>query len=407
MSAAMGSSMFGYDSAFIGGTLSLPSFRSLFGLADASSATRAALSSHIVSTFQGGCFFGVIICYLIVETLGARWTLMMCGAIFDIGTILQVSSSGQLGLIYGGRVLTGKYPQMIQKGGTSTDKHIGLAVGASSLIVPAYISECSPPAIRGRLIGIFEIVLQFSQIIGFWVNYGVNNHISPTSNVQWRIPFALQFIPGSLLVIAMFFQPESPRWLAKKSKWSEARGVLSYLRQLPESDSYINWKVEAIKNQIEHENSGTGRSFLSKLREILTTNVKKRLLIGMALMMIQNLSGSNALNYYSPSIFQSIGFVGTNVSLLATGIFGIVKASMTTIFMLFLVDRVGRRPALLVGSTGALVAMYYLGAYSKLSGSFSESGATRDAGAYVAIVMIYIFAVFYAVSWNGIPWIFW
>lgn len=108
LSAAMGSSMFGYDSSFIGGTLSLPAFREVFGLADASSAERAALSSHIVSTFQGGCFFGAIFCYLIVETLGMRWTLMLCGAIFDIGTVLQVSSTGQLGLIYAGRVLTGE-----------------------------------------------------------------------------------------------------------------------------------------------------------------------------------------------------------------------------------------------------------------------------------------------------------
>lgn len=113
LSAAMGSSMFGYDSSFIGGTLSLPSFRSKFGLAKASANQRAALSSNIVSTFQGGCFFGTILCYMIAEKLGMRLTLMLCGVLFDIGTACQVAATGGLGLIYAGRVLTGKSAHFI------------------------------------------------------------------------------------------------------------------------------------------------------------------------------------------------------------------------------------------------------------------------------------------------------
>lgn len=123
-------------------------------------------------------------------------------------------------------------------------------------------------------------------------------------------------------------------------------------------------------------------------------------------MMLQNLSGINALNYYSPTIFKSIGFSGTSVGLLATGVFGLVKAFATLFFMVFGIDRLGRRRSLLVGSVGALVAMFYLAAYSELSNSF-EGTAKLDGGAYVAILMIYIFAIFYAMSWNGVPWIFW
>lgn len=159
--------------------------------------------------------------------------------------------------------------------------------------MPVYISECSPPAIRGRLIGIFEILLQFSQIIGFWVNYGVNKNISAASDTQWRIPFALQFVPGTLLVIAMFFQPESPRWLAKKSRWEQAQKVLSRLRNLPEDHGYIVWEVETVRAQLEHEAESPNRSFIVKVKEVLTSNVRSRLLIGMALMILQNLSGIN------------------------------------------------------------------------------------------------------------------
>ncbi|KAM0542722.1 hypothetical protein ACHAPJ_012655 [Fusarium lateritium] len=390
-SAALGSSMFGYDSAFIGGTLSLPSFQQRFDLASSTGTTLASLKANIVSTFQGGCFFGVLLCYYLTEKLGRRWVLILSGVLFNIGAIIQLVANGSLSYIYAGRVLT------------------GLAVGASSMIIPVYISESGPPAIRGRLIGIFEIFLQFSQIIGFWVNYGVNIHISPTSDAQWHIPFGLQLAPGTLLVICMFFQPESPRWLLNAGQTEQARTVLQRLRQLPADHAYLNWEIDSVLRQIEEEKAmGADKSFLAKLREVVGPTNRRRLLLGIALMFIQNMSGINALNYYSPSIFQSIGFTGRSVGLLATGIFGIVKACATGIYMIWGVDALGRRQSLMIGSAGASVALFYIGIYSKLSHSFDGGLAPgeRTPGAYVAIVMIYIFAVFYAISWNGVPWIF-
>jgi sugar porter (SP) family MFS transporter len=279
------------------------------------------------------------------------------------------------------------------------------------MVIPIYISEASPPAIRGKLIGVFEIFLQVAQIFGFWVNYGVNIHQSPTDDVQWHIPFALQFIPGGLLSICMWFQPESPRWLLNANRIDQARKVLQNLRQLPADDEYLNWEINSVLHQIEQERAlGAHMSFIAKVKEIATVPAnRKRLLLGIALMFIQNMSGINALNYYSPSIFQAIGFTGTDVGLLATGIFGIVKAGATTVFMIWGIERIGRRNALLIGSAGAMTALLYIGAFAKVTGSFEGDGdiGGRSPAAYVAIVMIYIFAVFYAMSWNGIPWIFW
>lgn len=107
-SAAMGSAMFGYDSAFIGGAMSLPSFASRFKLANAGGTELAALKANIVSTFQAGCFFGVILCYLATDRIGRRWPLIVCGVVFDLGAILQLVSPGLVGLIYAGRALTGR-----------------------------------------------------------------------------------------------------------------------------------------------------------------------------------------------------------------------------------------------------------------------------------------------------------
>lgn len=109
LSAAMGSAMFGYDSAFIGGAITLPSFESEFGLATASGDKLASLSANIVSTFQAGCFFGAILCYPLSEKLGRKIPLILCGLLFNIGAILQLVSSGKLGLIYAGRAFTGEF----------------------------------------------------------------------------------------------------------------------------------------------------------------------------------------------------------------------------------------------------------------------------------------------------------
>lgn len=92
--ASMGSAMFGYDSAFIGGTMALPSFQSRFGLSDVSGTTLASLKANIVSTFQAGCFFGAVLCHGATERLGRKYTLVACGIIFDVGVILQLVSSG-------------------------------------------------------------------------------------------------------------------------------------------------------------------------------------------------------------------------------------------------------------------------------------------------------------------------
>ena len=382
------SAMFGYDSAFIGGTLALPSFKSTFGLANSASSDATALSAHIVSTFQAGCFFGALFVLPITEKIGRKWSLVIAGVIFELGAIIQVASQGRIGMLYGGRVLT------------------GLGVGSSSLLVPVYISESAPRAIRGRLVGIFEICLQVALVIGFWINYGVQQNVPSSSNSQWLIPMGFQLVPGGLLIIGMIFMIESPRWLLKKGRTDNAVKSLSWVRNLPGDHPFIQGEVAEIQAQLEHERIlGGGSSYYQRLREIMKPGVRNRLFIGCALMWLQNLTGINAINYYSPTIFSSIGFKGTSVSLLATGVYGIVKCCATIIYMILLVDRFGRRRPLMIGSVGAGIAMFYLGAYSKLSHSF-DGNATKDGGAYVAIVFIFIYTVFYAMSWNGIPWIF-
>ncbi|KAJ4304629.1 hypothetical protein N0V90_000155 [Kalmusia sp. IMI 367209] len=381
------SAMYGYDSAFIGGTLNLPSFQHTFGLADATKAAKANLSSNIVSTFQGGAFFGSAIGFFLAERFGRKPIIIVSAMIFTVGAILQMI--GRLDLLYVGRVFT------------------GWGVGSSAMILPIYVSECSPALIRGRLVGVFEIMLQIALVFGFWVNYGVNKNISPDTSKQWHVPVAVQFIPAGLLVLTMIPMIESPRWLVSKGRTQEAAKALSWIRNLPEDDPHILSELGKVEHAIEGEVAATGstRNWRQIGRELFAKGVRGRIVISFSMMIFQNFTGINAINYYSPTIFTSIGFTGTSNGLLATGIFGIVKMVATILYAGWLVDRVGRRNLLLIGGVGAGISMFYLAGYSKISGSF-EHTPPLDSGAKAAVAMVYIYALFYGLSWNGIPWLF-
>jgi MFS family permease len=266
--------MYGYDSAFIGTTLTLPSFERAFGLDKPGGESVDNLSSNIVSTFQGGAFFGSLFGFFLAERFGRKPTMLVAGFLFSIGVALQMV--GHIGLLYGGRVLT------------------GLGVGGSAMILPIYIAECAPAAIRGRLVGIFEVMLQIALVFGFWVNYGVNKNISPLGNTQWRIPVGVQLIPAGMLFICLSFMPESPRWLASKSKRISALRSLSWIRNLPETHEYVQRELTVMEagSQQDFEESGEGwRHWVQLLRELNQKGVRNRMIISILMMMFQNFTG--------------------------------------------------------------------------------------------------------------------
>jgi MFS family permease len=152
------SCMIGYDSAFIGTTLALASFKDEFNFNAMSASNQNLISENIVSLYQAGAFFGSFFAYPVGYFWGRKIALIGSAAIFIIGAGLMLGANGQrgLGLIYGGRVLA------------------GIGVGAGSNITPIYISELAPPAIRGRLVGIYELGWQIGGLVGFWINVSVS-----------------------------------------------------------------------------------------------------------------------------------------------------------------------------------------------------------------------------------------
>lgn len=394
--ASFASCMIGYDSAFIGTTIALPSFRDEFDFESYEPSALALLQANIVSVYQAGAFFGSLFAYITSFYVGRRISLIIFSLVFMVGAGMMLGANAErgLGLIIAGRVLA------------------GIGVGACSNMVPIYCSELSPPAIRGRLVGIYELGWQIGGLVGFWINYGLSETMEP-SHKQWIIPFAVQLIPAGLLLAGAFWIKESPRWLFSKGRREEAIKTLCWLRQLKPSDLYMVEEIAYIDQELDRYNKEVGPGFWKPFKCLKQRSIQWRLFLGGMMFLWQNGSGINAINYYSPTVFRSIGIVGTNTGFLTTGLFGVVKTAITIIFILFLIETVGRRKLLIIGSVGGSLCMWFIGAYIKIADPAGKAAALAEgeptppmsSGGIAAVFFFYLWTAFYSPTWNPIPWV--
>jgi MFS family permease len=187
----------------MGSVLALNSFKKDFNLPTGSSGFASAknvyISSNVVSLLTAGCFFGAIAAAFLNERFGRRYSLMFFTVIFLIGAVVQTGAHHEIGMIYGGRVIA------------------GLGIGGMSSITPVFVSENCPPNVRGRIAGLFQEFLVIGSTFAYWLDYGVSLRI-PVSTKQWRVPVAIQLIPGGFMLFGLLFMKESPRWLMKKGR---------------------------------------------------------------------------------------------------------------------------------------------------------------------------------------------
>ncbi|KAM9891500.1 hypothetical protein OXX79_010688 [Metschnikowia pulcherrima] len=392
LTAASAAIIIGYDAGFIGGTVSLTAFKSEFGLDKMSATAASAIEANVVSVFQAGAYFGCLFFYPIGEIWGRKIGLLLSGFLLTFGAAISLisNSSRGLGAIYAGRVLT------------------GLGIGGCSSLAPIYVSEIAPAAIRGKLVGCWEVSWQVGGIVGYWINYGVLQTL-PISSQQWIIPFAVQLIPSGLFWGLCLLIPESPRFLVSKGKIDKARKNLAYLRGLSEDHPYSVFELENISKAIEENFEQTGRDFFDPLKALFfSKKMLYRLLLSTSMFMMQNGYGINAVTYYSPTIFKSLGVQGSNAGLLSTGIFGLLKGAASVFWVFFLVDTFGRRFCLCYLSLPCSICMWYIGAYIKIANPSAKLAAgdtaTTPAGT-AAKAMLYIWTIFYGITWNGTTWV--
>jgi len=284
-----------------------------------------------------------------------------------------------------------------------------------STAVPTFLSELAPAEIRGTTVGLFQFAVCLGIMISYWIGYGTN-FISSTSSVSWRIPLAVQCIPALMLMIGVWFVPESPRHLVNIGKEAKAQQVLAYIRNTDLEDELMNIEFLEIRAEVIFEkeviaerypdlvNRGPWSDAVIELLEISTLfstwDLFKRTATGGLTMFFQQWTGIDAIVNYAPTIFTSIGLTGNTTSLLASGVVGVLFV-ISVIPAIQLIDKVGRRSLMLAGTAGMLLMLILVAA---LDSSFGDTWATHRGASWFTVVCIWLYIGCFGFSWGPTSW---
>ncbi|RMZ91457.1 hypothetical protein DV736_g1285, partial [Chaetothyriales sp. CBS 134916] len=379
--ACLTGALFGYCIGFIGGILVLPSFLHHFHLDTLPPRDIATAQSQIVTSWLIGCVIGVPLSVPVCARFDRKHCITFAAALYVVGAVLQLLNIDGILLFEFGRLLN------------------GIGVGAGTLVSPVYISEISPPAQRGVLMSSYQVAIQVFALIGFWGAYGSHQTFDRTSDLQWQVPVMFQLIPGTILLIGtQFILPESPRWLAYQTRFDDVLVVLSWLRMSEVSSPEIDAEASEIEKLVRHN---------LKLQPQVTMwrrfyAIKRRLAVGIGIMIAQNALGLNAINYYAPIIFMSAGFKSVSASLLLTGIFGLIKVVAALSFTFVFVRLRTNKFWLLLGSSTCAITMFILALCIERMDNTANS--TSKTFGIISVIMVYIFAFAFGVSLGPISW---
>ncbi|EGV62170.1 hypothetical protein CANTEDRAFT_109297 [Yamadazyma tenuis ATCC 10573] len=387
--ASFAAIIIGYDAGFIGGTVVLPEFANEFGFNNKPTADVTVIKANIISLFHVGAFFGAYLVYPIAIFLGRIRGFKMAGLLITFGSAIQLVSdkSHGLGWILAGRLIS------------------GIGIGAVSNLAPMYVSEISPPAIRGRLVGMYEISWQVGGIFGFFINYATEKNLS--GNKQWKVPIAVQIIPAAIFLVGVFFIKESPRWYFTRNNKDQAADSLCYLRNLESDSEYIRYEIEVMEFEAMERREVLVSEFWGPFYQLFGSKSNRyKLALTTLLFVFQNTSGINAIIYYSVSMLKTIGVASTEAGLLSTGVFGLIKGVCCFLWAFFIIDNFGRKPPVLIGSFVCVLSLLYLGAYIKIADPEHTLNGSSNAASRFALAVFYVWTMSFAFSWSGFPWVY-
>ncbi|KAI0377651.1 quinate permease [Hypomontagnella monticulosa] len=371
----VGSFLFAYDTGIVGGILTFSSFQVDFRYG---AGEKATVGSNSTSLLQAGAFFSCFFIWPFTARFGRRLSLVLASTIFCIGAIVQTINTHSLGAFYAARVVS------------------GIGVGMATVVIPMYSAEMAPKNIRGMLGSMFQFFFTLGVMTSYWIDYAVSEHMEP-STAQWQIPVGLQLAPGAILGLGMLLTKESPRWLAKKGRREEALKSLSWIRggASPEVDAEFAEILASIEEEERVTNGVTWKEL------ILPVN-RMRVFLIIALQIGVQLTGNTSLAYYAPQVFAAVGAGQDN--LLITGFFGVVKVVSCLFFLLFLVERIGRRGSLLGGAFLMGTYMLIIAVLTATHPPSASKGLTSTGIA--SLTMIYLEAMSYNISWGPVPWVY-
>lgn len=351
--AALAGLLFGLDIGVIAGAL--PFISETFQIT-------SSQQEWVVSSMMFGAAVGAVGSGWLNFRIGRKYSLMIGAVLFVVGSLCSAFAP-DVEILIVSRVL------------------LGLAVGIASYTAPIYLSEIAPEKIRGSMISMYQLMIT----IGILAAYLSDTAFSYTG--AWRWMLGVITIPAVLLLIGVFFLPDSPRWLAARGSDEKARRVLEKLRDTSEQAKN---ELDEIRESLKVKQSGWALFVNNK-------NFRRAVYLGVLLQVMQQFTGMNVIMYYAPKIFDLAGFASTSQQMWGTVIVGLVNV-LATFIAIGLVDRWGRKPTLILGFIVMALGMGTLGTMMNI-------GISSVFAQYFAVIMLLIFIVGFAMSAGPLIWV--
>lgn len=357
---AFGGILFGYDIGVMTGAL--PFLQNDWNL------TNATIIGWITSAVMFGAIFGGALAGRLADKLGRRKMILISAIIFAVFSILSGISPNE-----------GSYFLIIMR------VLLGLAVGAASALVPAYISELAPPHLRGRLSGLNQTMISSGMLISYIVDYLLRGL---PEQLAWRFMLMFAAIPAVILFIGVLRLPESPRFLIKNNKKDDAYRVLSYLRKEDQIEEEVkNITKTATQEMKVEEKTSLSNLFSSKYRYLV--------IAGIGVAAFQQFQGANAIFYYIPLIVEDATGKAATGQLFWSVVQGIILVVGSLVYM-WVAEKINRRSLLIVGGTIMGLSFIFPAVIKWL---------IPNANSMLIVVFLSIYVAFYSATWAPLTWV--
>jgi len=317
--AATAGLLFGFDTGVISGALLF--IKNEFVLS-------SGQQEWVVSAVLIGAVIGAAASGKLSDIFGRRNVIFVTAVLFALGSVFLAFAPAYEFLVIG-RVF------------------LGLAIGVASFAAPLYIAEVSPTKVRGMLVSLNQLMITIGIVVSYLVNLGFESWSD-----GWRYMLGFGALPAVILGVGILLLPKTPRWLMSKGRDEEAKAALE--RAYPKNK--VDQELNEIRETIEKEKGQQG-----SIKDLFAPHLRTPLLIGVLLAFFQQATGINTIIYYAPTIFKMAGFASAKAAIGATVGVGIVNVIMTVVAVQLL-DRMGRRPLLLIGMIGMVLSLGVLGA---------------------------------------------
>ncbi|MBJ7516091.1 MAG: sugar porter family MFS transporter [Stenotrophomonas sp.] len=372
--ATIGGFLFGFDSGVINGTVD--------GLRTAFNSSEAALGFEVASMLLG-CAIGAFLAGRLGDLLGRRSVLIISAVLFLLSA-LGAGAAHASWLFVAARVIG------------------GFAVGAASVMAPAYIAEVASARYRGKLATVQQIAIISGLFAAFLSNFllaraaGASTELLWLGQEAWRWMFWMQAIPSLLFLALLLVIPESPRFLVAKGRRSDALSVLTRLYGAVEAQAKLG-EIESSLAQDQH------RPSFADLKDKASGKLRGIVWVGIGLAVLQQLVGINVVFYYGAVLWQAVGF-SENDALLINVLSGALSIGACLVTVV-LIDRIGRKPLLWVGSVGMAIALALM-VVAFSSGSLVDGKLQLSDGmGRLALVAANVYVVFFNMSWGPVMWV--